>query len=317
MGLFDRFRSGKSEAEPKLAVPSWASFFDAEEYREFLEDVRRSLAAPGTTLEFGDGVVMVTRNGSTTRCGLQNLAQRCRATPRPKWPQAMTDHFRTSAPSQASLDEFRERIRDFANVREILKLRIYPHEYVEQGIDVVHWYLAPGLVAVLTYDLPETVATVHVEHPKSWPLDRDGLYQLGLENLAHERLAALEQVKVKGTIEFTVLGGESFFTSSQVLRLDELMTSLPSQGAIVALPHRHALMAFPIRDGSVGVAIPLMAQMAAGMYKKGPGSVTPNVYWWREERLVHIPVSIGPKEIAVIPPLEFADMLGTLGRLPV
>jgi hypothetical protein len=311
MGFFDRWLGRKAD-EAVTRVPDWCPSFSGPQFQRFLGSVCDHLRGLGYTLELGDGVITVSRDGRTIRCGLQNLAQRCGASPERQWSGQIREHFANLMGGMEASPELEALAGDFARARELLKLRLYPEDYGGGGVELVHWPVAPGLIAALTYDLPTTIAGVPPKHAAAWPVDRDGLRAIALENLAFESVAPATAVKAGPGLEFQLIAGESFFTSSQLLRLPEVFEPLPPHGALVAVPHRHSLIVYPIVDMRVATALPTLAQITAGMNKKGPGSISPYVYWWHDSRLVHVPVSIDGKRIAVTPPLEFTELLNRL-----
>jgi hypothetical protein len=84
-------------------------------------------------------------------------------------------------------------------------------------------------------------------------------------------------------------------------------------GALAAAPHRHAVLYHVIRDRSAIKAINAMIPAAFGMFQEGPGSISPNLYWWQSGRLTLLPSRVTAKSIEFAPPPEFVE--NVLNRL--
>ncbi len=80
-------------------------------------------------------------------------------------------------------------------------------------------------------------------------------------------------------------------------------------GAIVSVPHRHALLFHVIRDGKVVDAVNWLVPLAAAMYREGPGSISPALYWWHAGALSLLPTRFDGRQIDVAPPPEFRQLL--------
>jgi hypothetical protein len=181
--------------------------------------------------------------------------------------------------------------------RDELWARLYPRITAADNLpdDPAFGYApspAPGLREVLALDLPESVQT----------LPSDALATLG--DLAELRLRAMNNlralpvedqdlVKQEDGARFRVVAGDSFFTASRVLVLDDLSRRITGEGigpdgALVALPFRHLLAFHPITGMDVIPTLNAMAAFAAYRHEEAPGPVSPYVYWWRPGRLTQL-----------------------------
>jgi len=74
-----------------------------------------------------------------------------------------------------------------------------------------------------------------------------------------------------------------------------------------------AVLTFQIRTAEVVLARQQMILIARGMYDDGPGSITPNVYWYKEGKLVLLPSELKDQQLNVSPPEEFVELRNALG----
>ena len=166
---------------------------------------------------------------------------------------------------------------------------------------------ADGLVAALVYDLPSSVRNVQPDHAIGWGLGESELFQVGLENVGAEPPPEVEDKKLPEGGEFRIIVGDSFFTASRILFLDRYIPNPTRFGVAVAVPHRHVVAFHVIRDVSAVKAISAMLPVAFGMYQEGPGSISPDLYWYRDGRLLRLPSKVTAKEITFLPPDEFVS----------
>jgi hypothetical protein len=298
-------------------VPDWASFFPEEDFRVFMAALRQDLAARSLAHEVdaGAGSVRITPPGNEPQTfGLLNLAQVCHQTPRGEWPDVIERHLDVALSVFAGGMDFVDRLgSDFSRARPLLKLRLYAEDYLESGIPMVYRPVAEGLVAVLVYDLPQSIASVPADHLRSWRRTEDELFALGLQN-----------VKAAGTLQHSTVplpqggalelltGTDNYFAASHLLCLGDYLAETPAAGALVGAPNRHGLVLHRIEGIEIMGALQALLSAVPGMYAEGPGSISPNLYWWRDGTLTLLPSLIEEGQINFSPPAEFMEMLNGL-----
>ena len=218
------------------SVPSWATFFDGEEYEEFMQIVADDLARRGeVTIE--DGVAeLEIDGGGQHRLGLQNLAQLCNQVERDQWQELVREHFDRVIVSTHTHDL--EAIgRDYEQVKSIVKVRLYARESLgELTASTIHRDLGEDLVSVLVYDLPDAVATVPTEAPSHWTVSLDEVFDLALANVLAQDEVETEVLDLDDGTKFSVMVGESFFVTSHMLVLEKYLDPVTTMGALVECP---------------------------------------------------------------------------------
>ncbi|MCE4942655.1 hypothetical protein LVX13_05850 [Streptomyces albulus] len=310
MGLF---RRGPKRDPRELARDEEFSFFSEREGRVFRSQVRQAFAERGLEVTAYAGAV--TDSGGR-QFGLGNLAAVCHRDRRGErsWPMLIRDHvgkvLRTMDGPQPL------EILSHDEIRACLYPRIVAQETLPAS-DSFHYCHepAPGLCEVLALDLPEAVQM----------LSADSLADLG--DVAELRIRAMNNLRalpVEGheTVRrgdgsaFEVLLGDSFFTASRVLVLDDLVerltgTALTRDGALVALPFRHQLAFHRIHNAQVIPALQAMAQFAAAGHEDAAGAISPRVFWWRRGMMTPLSEPDGDG-LRVVVDMEFQDMLERL-----
>ncbi len=289
--------------------PEWAPFFSGAQGREFLESVAADLRRRDLQFRVGDGVVDVDGGG---QLGLANLAQVCNQAPPSEWGTVIGRHF-DAILTKVDEVEFRS---DFEAARPLLKPRIYGAGDLPDDAEIVASPIGAGLLSVLTYDLPTSVRTIHRDDAAAWAIPVDELFAIALANLegAPDRPERTEMPFEGGGV-ISLLHGESFFVASEILRLREHLGEAPN-GALAATPNRHVVLFHPLVDLSAISAVQFMIQMTIGFHRDGPGSISPNLYWWHDGAITDLPYATDRKGVQFYPPDAFVGMLNGLPPPP-
>jgi hypothetical protein len=304
MGFLRRLLGGDEEP-----VPEWAPFDAPREYAAFIEAVAADLRRRDMTFQIDDGVVLATPPGGDEpkQLGLSNLSQLCHASDRADWSRIIASHFTSLLSMQGrDLDAL---AADYDQVKPILRIRLMPDESMG-GVELpqtVTRPVAPGILAVLVFDFPDSTATVDVEHLAGWPVDVDGVFEQALDNQASEPTPMHDEVDANGA-HVTVWYGDSFYVATRALRLAELLPAATTD-ALIAVPNRHTLLVAPIVDAAAVPSMQAIYGMAVQLFRDGPGSISDQPYWWHEGTIVQIPHREDGKNIAVYPPDEFVALL--------
>jgi hypothetical protein len=299
-------------------VPEWAKFFGPDDYRAFLTAVDEEMRRRDIPFEFGDGTVHVSLpDGEKADYGLLNLAQTCHATGSTEWASTIREHFDNAFRSSRDSEELDAKSDSLEAVRACIKVRLYHTDYRDQmgGSGLIHRVPAEGLIETLVYDLPGSVRTVPPDHVTRWGVPEDELFRIGLANVkAEQPPPVLQTFEVGKGAAIRALVGDSFFTASHALFLEDHLDPPSPFGAVIAVPHRHAVLFHAIADMRVIAAVNSMIPIAFGMYQEGPGSLSPGLYWWRSGTLTALPSKVTAQSISFSPPAEFVNEV--LNKVP-
>lgn len=305
MGFLRRVLSG---GEP---VPEWAPFFSGDEYRAFISAVEADLRRRGHQFRLRDGYVELEGDAGGQQLGLANLAQLCNTVDRDQWAVTIATHFSSLFASQGR--DFDAIAADFDQARPILRVRLFPDQSMG-GPDLggtVSRPLVPGILEALVFDFPDSTAGVLRDHLGAWPLSEDAVMVVARTNTLAEPVTR-GKVDLKEGLSVELCEG-NFYAASHVFDMRVLLPPGNRHGAIVAIPNRHSLVWFPIEDAQVITALTGLGPIATHLFDTGPGSISNQLYWWRDGDLVHLPIAANRKGgFDFAPPEEFIQLLNSL-----
>ena len=134
------------------------------------------------------------------------------------------------------------------------------------------------------------------------------MWYQALANLRRTERTDVENIDVGGAVLAT-LTGDSFFVASNLLLLGDYVAADLQWGALAAVPNRHTLVFHPIVDATALRAIDAMVVMANDMCAEGPGSISPNLFWWRDGALRTLPTRETADHYEFAPPDDFVSQV--------
>ncbi|MDR2984882.1 MAG: hypothetical protein LBV34_08575 [Nocardiopsaceae bacterium] len=219
--------------------------------------------------------------------GLWNVAAACRNEPRGQaaWARVVANHVRRV------LDTTEEDVFEGLTADQVAA-RTYARLLSADSVPEPGWFsyareIAPGLLEVLAFDLPETVVMLSDETVARFG-GAVALREAGLANLRALPVEHQEQISVPDGGHFQVLLGESAYTASRVLVMSELLAQMfgpvtAPYGVLAAVPNRSQAVLHVIRDETFVLSINHMTRFALAGASDSPGPLSPNVYWWRAD----------------------------------
>lgn len=310
--MFSIFKKKKGPEGPQ--VPEWASFFSPKQYGLFLSEVEKYFKNKGATATVDDGVVEVEGDAfGGSRLGLVNVAQMCRANDEAHYGAIIADHFEMMVQAQAFESEFSSRQGDFEYAKQYVGVRIYNDNYVGTVGDenVIARKVADDLTALLIFDFPTTVRNLKPDEAAQWDKSHDELFEIGLENIRNNYQSEISREDL-GEVGIWLVNADHFFCTNIVLEMARHPQLQGSSGALVIVPHRHAVISFPIDGLEVIQAVNTLIPVVAGMFAEGPGSISDKLYWYHEGNFTTLPYDISDGKLQFMPPQPFVEMLNSM-----
>lgn len=282
------------------SVPEWALPLCPADFAVFRDQLDGVLSPYGYAL--GDGFVTVP--GRSSQYGLTNLLQQWSLAEPPVRAGLVEGHFHRLFQAEDSQPP------SGAELIALIRPRLWGSETLSSvTFPLISRPVAPDLQEVLSVDLPTSVINLKPEQAEATGRSTSELW-----DIAHQQIddgLPVGQDRMGNGLQ--VFFGDGMFVASRLLELERFVGALPAAGALVAVPHRHVLVLHPIENLEAVGALNMLAQVADGLYREGPGSIVPHVFWWRQDRPpLRIPATVYENAVNIAPPDEFVELLNGL-----
>jgi hypothetical protein len=229
--------------------------------------------------------------------GLWNLAVLCGQHRERKWPTLVGTHVGNLISPGNDIEALPEE-----QLLDLVHLRL---QAFDDGLHAIE-ELIPSVPTVLAVDLPTLVTVPQTAY---WDA-RGGVArwtEVGRRNLA--ALVGADDIEYhrvqQGETEFGVLLGESFFTASLALDLDDVIRRYDgaadlSNGVLVAVPNRHQLVWRAVDSASVIPSLNGMIAFTIMGYDEGAGPLSRHVYWRHQGRWEQITAMDGDQLVVQV-----------------
>lgn len=298
----------------KQPVPAWASFFNEKEYGEFLKAVDSYFKEKKISYELENGVLQAGPNeyGLGT-LGLTNVAQVCKQAAG-SYKNIVREHFDTMVRSYQFETKFNKIVHDYDQIKHYIGVRLYPSDYAEQKEDMVMGKdFAEGIYAMLVFDLPDSVMNIHPEQAEKWGRSFDELFSTGIKNIRDKYPPEINEENF-GDFKLRMVHGDHFYAPNIVFELDKQDQLIGTYGSLIAIPHRHAVLIYPIENLGVIKALHGLLPIIHGMYEEGPGSISARLFWYKDGHYEHLYYNIDDKNVQFYPPDVFIELLNRLEK---
>jgi hypothetical protein len=304
-------------------VPAWASMLGEVGFKNFITLIEDYFASRNITINVDEheGVIRPKLNAAlqSSVFGLQNIAQVCHQAEATEWGQLISTHFDSIFNVSNEHNALTVDMSDFKKVQTRLRARLYPQDIASHTSEIVHRDGLAGTLEVLVMDLPTTVRTVSKQEAASWPFTEDELLFIGRRNLRHSGLLKASSVPLDQGTNLLLYSGDNFYAASHALIFEDYMAQHTEKfgkaviyGAIVGIPKRDVMLVHFIHNVGAVEAIGSLLQAVIGMHRDGPGSITPNLYWYHDGKFEHLPYVLEGNTLNFAPPDEFVELLNEL-----
>lgn len=308
--MFSFFKKKPSDQN----VPEWASFFDGRQYAEFVKQIDHYFKSIHVDYEPGDGQIHAKENEfGFTRLGLVNVAQVCSRSATKHYREIIAEHFNSLVRANRFDTEFRKTVHDFDAVKKYLAVRLYSNEYADHigKENTIGKDFAGDIYAMLVFDLPDSVVNVQHDNAAVWNKTTDELLDIGIANVRANCPMTISKQSL-GEFNIWFVQGEHFFTANIAFDLENRKELVGSMGSLVGLPHRHSALIYPIENMEVVKAVNGLILTVHGMNQEGPGSLSNNLFWYKDGTFTQLPYKLSENKLQFIPPANFVALLNQL-----
>lgn len=298
----------------KTNVPEWASFFDEKEYSLFINEIDNYLKNLNIQYEIGDGQIHVNETEfGFGNLGLMNVAQVCKQEDKKYYKEIITEHFNSLIRAYKFDKEFEKIADNFEEVKKYIGVRLYDNEYVAHiGKELtIGKEFAGNINSMIVFDFPDSVLSIKPEQTTAWNKTIDELFEIGVSNIRSKYPLTITK-EAFGEFSIWFVQGEHFFTPNIVFDIENRQELIGSKGSLVGLPHRHSAIIYPIENLEVVKAINGLIPTIYGMNQEGPGSLSNNLFWYKDKTFTQLPYKIDEEKLQFFPPDNFVQLLNEL-----
>jgi len=296
-----------------MAQSEWTNWLTAPQRVVFRDSLQAVLDARGLQASVSSDFVVI----GAVAVDLLTLARLCAQVDEEDYQGVLDAHIDERLLSSRDITTSAALDEDWELAQAWVKLRLLPQSLIAGSEDeLISAPIGADLSIVLVYDLPGSVVSVLPSAAAGWPVTGRELWPITLENLRREEPPPeVERVELGEGVEAFLVSGESFFITSRLLLLADILPpeTFP-HGALVIVPHRHAMAIHPITDQGIYDAMAGLSLMGQELFDSGPGPLTPAVYWWQGSAIerVEITVDTVAGEVTLSPSEELDAMLESL-----
>lgn len=312
--IFKRNSQIKAD-EPVQKLPDRFSFMPEEEQLHFQDDITKFFQQKYASykVDFAKGAVFEPEPNKT-QYGLDSVAQIYHQATDKEKKNVVKNHFEKLFNAKKEEEKILKDVEDFQKMKKLLAVRLYPSDYEPKFYEIlIHRQDIEGIVTVLTLDLPSSTTNVKHEYVKKWGIEIDELFRIALKNTFANNKIHLQKTDFIGFPVWT-FEGESIYTASFVLKLEEYKEVIGKYGSLVIIPHRHTVVVYPIENRDVLKITNQLAGLATYMCKQGPGSISSHLYWYYNGTFTNLPYKIHEKKFDFYPPNAFITVLNQVAE---
>ncbi|MFP3965571.1 hypothetical protein SMC26_24905 [Actinomadura fulvescens] len=245
---------------------------------------------------------------------LTNLRQWVAREPREEWAAIVSDFVGSLIATTEVDEEDQLDLEDYGLIRPLLRTRLYADDFQPGPEEIVWRPVAPGLIEILVVDRPTSLMLVRVDIAEAWPVSADEAFRAAYDNVRRDGPLEVESELFDG-VRLSTLHGDTAYVTAHAVWVGDYPVTGP-EGVLVTVPVQGLIHAAPIRGMEVLNAMNLLIKIAWSGFQEGPRSISPNVYWWRENTPLLLAGAVEPGDdslnVKITP--EFQDLLERLAQ---
>lgn len=263
--------------------PFWEKSFTQKELDLFYSEVRIYLRNHGDYFIILNGYVL--SKDRQRKIDLHNLAQICQSNENIYWAGIIENYFQQL--EKANSASFEKSTSNFSDIAENLVVRLWPEGTLQNaGPDtLVYRKDLAGTISTLVLDLPDCVLAVTPKMVNAWEKDLNDLFSLGYQNITRICEPDILEVVLANKVKTLMITKDNnYFTASHILLLENHPRCIGVFGSLVSVPYRDLVMCFPVNEKQdISQVAFILADVTQDVFSKGPGSVSPYLYWYYEK----------------------------------
>ena len=263
--------------------PFWEKLFTPQELDTFYSEVKKYFSKRGEFFSLQNGYVV--SKDKHRKMDLRNVAQICHGSEITQWAIIIEDHFQHL--EKVNNTAINYSTSNFSDISDNLVVRLWPDGTLQNvGSDNLFYRKElAGTISTIALDLPDSVLAVTPEMVNAWGKDLNDLFSLGYQNVLRICEPDIVETVLANRVKVLVITKENnFFTATHILLLKNHPRCVGAFGSLVSVPVRDLIMCYPINEKQdISQVAIILAEVTQEVLRKGPGSVSPYLYWYYKE----------------------------------
>lgn len=289
-------------ADFDYALPTrFESYLDEEKYGLLMDLCLDHLRGRAEVHAVDNGLIILGLGDiNEMQCALDNLVRQVHKLPVDSWREKVIEHFGQLWETLADHDDNMKRLKDFNEVKPLLRLRVYPDSFGHEDVRdaLVKRVDFKGTFTCLVLDYDNRFQLVTSDLMSFWKIPSEDLFDYAQKNVNRQKMDMSSIGVADGPDVFAFFSGE--LAASFLLDFEENAHFAKGRyGSLVAIPSKNAAFCVPIDDKRYLEYIKLLAPLMLQFYEQGPGQINRYFYWYNDgrfERFEHKKGSDGQTE---------------------
>jgi hypothetical protein len=263
--------------------PFWEKSFNPSELKAFYDAVYEHFKSQGRSFEIKSGYVMF--QCGSEKIDLRNIAQNCRQAEESQWQKIIESSFRQLENIKGNAFSVSEKL--FYEIVELLAVRLWPDGTLQNvgAENLIYRTDLEGTISTIVLDLPDSILAVTPQMAIAWGKSKDELFSIGFDNVfTHHQPVIGDTVLGDDFKIITLSGNNDFFAATHIFSINKYPGCTGKYGSLVGIPLRDIVACYPVNDGQLAKVIAVFLLTVRNIYIKGPGSVSPHLYWYHENQ---------------------------------
>jgi hypothetical protein len=298
----------------KQEIPNWAGFFENSEYSIFIYEIENYFKRINVQIEISDGIVTADKNiFGFSSLGLTNVAQICKQDEPKNYKEIIENHFNSLIQSNKFELEFDQIADNFEEVKKYIGVRLYNEQYIDYAGKefIIGKEFGGDIYSMIVFDFPDSISSIKPEQIKKWGKSVDELFEIGIQNIKEKYPLTITKEDFT-TFDIWFANSDHFFTPNIVFYVENLKELSGSNGLLIGIPHRHSAIIYPIENLEIANAMNGIFPAIYNMNQEGPGSLSNNVFWYKDGIFTKIPYKLEDGKLQIFPPETFLELLNKL-----
>ena len=284
-----------------------------DEYKELMSKVNLYFGKKKIDITIKDEYTIELPKGNEKErvVSIRNLLKICKDAKKENWDELVKEFFDILEEAD-HFDQIYENMKNsFDAMKEFIGVRFWPKGYLgdESEKSSIFLPLLEDVYLALIFDFPKYTKNILPEYLKKWNKNEKELFKIGYTNIKSNYPYTIKE-QIVHDVRFYRVITEHFFGNMVLFDLKE-KNLVGNYGSLIIVPNRLVTFIYPILNREVDQAIKRLIYIADIEFNE-PGSLSRNLYWYKDGSFSLQRVEKIGKSFVFIPTDDFSKILNNL-----